>query len=96
MNFDTWLFIFIFKQNKNKKIADSKNVMDMYDINILSKFARPKTLFVKNQIVILLTKVNIIITKKPTIHLNDVIFSHISYFRMYAPNKYTIISQMAE
>lgn len=96
MTFDARLFIFIFKQNKNKKIADNKIVIDMYDINVPSNFALPKILFVKNQIVILLTNVNTIIAKKLTIHLNAVIFSHILYFLMYAPNKYTIISQIAE
>ena len=96
MTFDARLFIFIFKQNKNKKIADSKIVIDMYDINVFSNLAWPKTLFVKNQIVILLTNVNTIIAKKPIIHLNDVVFSHMSYFLIYAPNKYTITSQIAE
>ena len=75
---------------------NNKIVIDMYDINVPSNFALPKILFVKNRIVILLTNVNTIIAKKPTIHLNAVIFSHILYFLMYAPNKYTIISQIAE
>lgn len=96
MSFDARLFIFIFKQNKNKKIADSKIVIDMYDMNVLSNFTWPRKLLVRKLIVILLAKVNTIIKKKPTTHLNDVIFSHISYFLIYAPNKYTIISQIAE